>query len=696
MIFFKKLFAFILLAIVCCPGLSYAQDSESPTSVIVNGDNVEFFHDQEKVVAEGNVIVEYGTSTLKCDKLVVFTKTKDAFAEGNVRFDDGVQVAKGSSFFYNFDTKKGKLIDSDLKADPYFCVSPESERVGDKFILYDANLTTCNYDNPHYYLHAKRAEIIPNDNLRAWDVTFIAGKIPVMFLPFFSQDLDDKRYGFSVTPGHSKEWGEFLLTDWTFWLTDSIRAALRFDYRTLKGFAKGLDLESYSNDFGDSNLQYYAVREKLTGDGEVRPYFKDPDRYKIEYKHDWHIDDKTHLVAQMHKYSDANFLKNYFEEQYEKVSQPSSFALLSRSFSGATVSMLWQKQFNHFYSVTQRLPEVKVDVSKQKIFDTPFYFESGSSVTNFNTKTALTQEDEDVVRVDSYNQVSYPFKLAFINLEPFAGYRNTYYSKDKNGSEDLWRKTFYTGSSALTKFYRTYPEIKIDSYGLEIDKLRHIITPSFDYSYIHSPTLPSSRLTAFDSIDSIVRSHSISFSLENKLQTKREGINLDFLKFMTSIPYSFMNGEPGMEFGTLSLDLEAFPNSWLVLKSDASINIHRERYGVFDSFNFSTDFPWGDKGRVTTEYRYSRASPSKLITLTVEKYLNPKWRIRTYHRFELEATDYIEEQEYAIARDLHCWEVEFSLSNRKKKGVIFYLTFRCKAFPNLGTDISRGHQQPKT
>ncbi|MBL7130039.1 MAG: LPS-assembly protein LptD [Candidatus Omnitrophica bacterium] len=687
--------ALIVLIFINYFCICFAQDLKERIPIVVNGDKVEFFTELEKIVAEGNVVIEYGTVTLTCDRITVFTKTKDAFAEGNVQLEDEKGIIKGRNIFYNFDTQLGKIVEANIKTAPYYGVAPEVEKFPTKFILHNGDITTCNLDEPHYHFHAREIEIFPDEKIIAMGVTFIVGDVPIMYLPIFVQYLKDRKHGLSFTPGQSREWGTYLLSAYRFYLNDALRGILHFDWRESKGFGGGIDLELLSEDFGNGLFRYYRIHEHLRGRGEVQPFYKYPERYKMEYRHKWDISDIDQLTLEINDYSDTNFLTNYYYKQYEIESQPRSYLLYSHTYPSATLSLLLQKRFNHFYSETEKIPEIKLETFKQKIMDTPFYYQHESSITGLTSRTALTDQDEDTVRFDTYNQISYPFKLALFNLEPSVGTRYTYYSKDKNGKEDLFRYVFYSGCSLLTKFYRTFNDIKVNSFGLEIDKLRHIITPSLEYSYINEPTLPSERLTAFESIDSISKQNTVTLSLQNKLQTKRGGQSIDFLTFIVSSPYNFKLEGYGGRFGDLNFDLEILPNSWLKFWSDAAFDYRRRSFRTAD---FDIEFPLGDKGKIGSGYRYysDGTNVSRLFNFTFERQLNAKWKLRTYHRLEFTASKMIEEQEYTLSRDLHCWEVEFTVNAKKKKGVTFWLGFRCKAFPDMGFDVTKSHQQPKT
>ena len=57
--------------------------------------------------------------------------------------------------------------------------------------------------------------------------------------------------------------------------------------------------------------------------------------------------------------------------------------------------------------------------------------------------------------------------------------------------------------------------------GLDIHRLRHIITPSANYYYTHQPTISPDNLNQYDSIDAVDTENGVKLAIENKLQTKR-------------------------------------------------------------------------------------------------------------------------------------------------------------------------------
>ncbi|MFH1339221.1 MAG: putative LPS assembly protein LptD, partial [Candidatus Omnitrophota bacterium] len=118
----------------------------------------------------------------------------------------------------------------------------------------------------------------------------------------------------------------------------------------------------------------------------------------------------------------------------------------------------------------------------------------------------------------------------FVDVSPYLGLRETGYSRDKDGSPIAPRTTFYTGADMSTRFFRVFNVVS-DFLGMNINRLRHVITPRVQYSYVHEPTVSPSKLQTFDDIDSINGDNRFTLELENKLQTKREENPVDLAIF---------------------------------------------------------------------------------------------------------------------------------------------------------------------
>nr|MBC8499880.1 hypothetical protein [Candidatus Atribacteria bacterium] len=122
-----KILVLIFIWLIITTNRSFSEEKRIP--IIVNGDKVEFFAEGKQVIAEGNVVVEYEDTKLTCDKITVYNETKQGIAEGDViltypKIDEEgkkiITIIKGKKATYNFETKQGKLIDSEVESIPFY------------------------------------------------------------------------------------------------------------------------------------------------------------------------------------------------------------------------------------------------------------------------------------------------------------------------------------------------------------------------------------------------------------------------------------------------------------------------------------------------------------------------------------------------------------------------------------------------
>lgn len=688
-----------------------AKKLEEP--IVVNGDIVEYGAESQEVSATGNVEVIYKGSKLTCDKLVVNTQTKEGRAEGNARLDDENGVIVGDKILYNFQTKSGTIIDAGFRANPYFGKAQEVNKVSEnEFVARSGFASTCSYDNPHYRIQSREIRVFPGDKIQTRHNVFKIGGVPIFYLPWYNHSLKDPLMHVQVMPGKRKEWGGYVLTAWRYNLTDYMDGRIYLDYRQKLGFAEGFGMNYNTRVAGKGDLKFYYTEEHPDDLPASMP--QDYERYLVRLRHKWEIDPRTLLTAELYKVGDdrrkydslANFLKTYFYREFEKDSQPQSYVLLNHRFSYSSLDVLFLKRVNHWFDYVEKAPEIKYTMPNIRMGPTPFYFESQTMAASYNRKGTQVEpstDEIDVSRFDTYNKISLPFKLAFLTVTPYVADRFTLYDKEVEGNSLPDRTVFYSGASINTKFYRIY-NASSNFLGMDINGLRHIITPAVNYSYTHEPTVFWEKLKQIDSIDAITRGNVINLELANKLQTKRGNNSVDLLNciFKTSYANQPKYGEKrGSSFSDFLVDLELMPYSWLRIDADATFKHSGSRadagYNRFANVNYDVNFMFGKERSLGVGQRYER-SGSNEITGSLLWRLNPKWKVKIYERYNLRPTSELSgglrEQEYTISRDLHCWEMDVTYNIRKEEGHTLWCIFRLKAFPELEFGFDQSYNKP--
>ena len=158
------------------------------------------------------------------------------------------------------------------------------------------------------------------------------------------------------------------------------------------------------------------------------------------------------------------------------------------------------------------------------------------------------------------------------------------------------------------------------------------------------------------------------------------------------------------------MQLELTPYPWLYTLAKMNINT---KHCLPD--NVSVDFVAGkeDDRSIAFGYRYENAFDSNLavdpdtnsnklnyLTADATYRFNELWKARVYWRYNMDK-GYVDEQQYTISRDLHCWILEFTYDFRPYEdnatiaSQTFWISLRLKAFPRFPLGIGRAYSRTR-
>lgn len=685
-----------ILCLICgfvifmCMGVSSAQQEVLP--VEVNGDQVEFDIKERKVIASGNVLIMKGDAVLTCDRAEFYRDTEIAHAFGHVVLERGKERIEGENLVFNFKTMRGDFEEPLLTAPPLYGSGERIEKVGDKhFRIYNGYISTCDFDNPQSRIKAKTIDVYPGDVAVARNMVFKIGKVPVFCWPKYTEDLKDRSSIVRVTPGYKSDWGGFLLSRWRFDKSGDFKTFVHLDYRERKDLAWGIDNEYNTNFFGEGSIRTYYMKERDIGNDRIWGERTNPtverQRYKAEWRHRWEIDETTMAVAQFYKVSDNEFLKDYFEAEYERDQNPKSYFIITKGLPYGTLSARTDYRVNRFTSTVDRLPELSYTLPSLELFGSNFYWKNTTTLSSLWQKNASpTDSYAKTKRAHVDNEISYPAKVSFIEVRPFVGIRHTYYSRTKEEMmQDKIRGVFRSGIDLNTKFYRIY-EAETNALNLDINQLRHVITPSIAYEYQTDPTVQAYELDQYDSIDALNRGHKAVLSLENKLQTKRDGESVDLLRFILSTEFVFKQDyELPSSFNNIKVDLELTPYEWLGFYFDATQDPQQDDLveANFDLYVNDPDDVWYFR----IGERFHHQMDNQFETEVGWK-INPKWSVSFNQIYDFEVGKH-ERQEIALRRDLHSWLLDILFSDQKDDGQELLFVFTLKGFDDARLEAGR-------
>ncbi len=728
--------------------------SEEP--VEVRGDQVEYFDTFQKMVASGNVVATHRDVKLTCDQATIYMATKDAYLKGRVRLAQAGSLLKGEEVVYNFQTRKGTVLQAESEVDPWRSQGDRIQKISESAFQHrDGTLTTCDFEDPHSRLKAKEIRVFLDDRVVLKNAVMYVGKVPLLYLPSYTHPLDDKRPRVTIIPGKDKQWGLFLLTAWRLYLHENLQGRVHVDYRERLDLASGVDLK-YELPTGGKGLfrTYYTNQRALQREHAWSKFFNEDkdkpttevERFRFQLRHRWEIDPQTQATLEYNRAKDPTMVQDLFLREYERDQSTRTYFQLLKSAPWFGINFLVDKRVNRFETLVQQLPLIEFRTRPFKIpwlwapktsggllggggASPGWYYQSASDYTHSNVANKTNGTEASLLRFNTLQEIFHSSRLfRWLNLRPFASFRHTADSRGLTENAPQFRQAAAAGFDLSTKLSRLFL-LDSDLWGIEIHRLRHIITPTLAYKYQAKPTLSADRLLRSDGL---AKSNMLTAGLEHKLQTKRGvGKNLqtvDIARFLKSVSYDLEGaGGRGGRVGDLDLDMELLPTAWLRLESDAKIDPH---LGKFSTIN--ADLVAGPRGASATVgdldatqsvgrlgqrpwttglgWRYQRNTSSQLVWET-EFDLGKKWHVGVYQAFDVKRfvteTSPTEsrtvkkiydfpEVEYRLERDLHEWTVELVYNVRRAQGESVLLLFRLKAFPDMPLETQRSYHQPKS
>ncbi len=704
----------ILFILFLVPFAGFCEGETMP--VVIDGDEITYLQQEGKVAAKGNVEVKSKDTELFCQEIVYDANTNIARIKGDAKIVRGDSVLYGRDIIYDFTTHNAEMEDIRIQTPPFYGATTRGSKVEtEKYILKRGYMTTCDLDTPHYRLTAKKITVYPGDRVVAKHVVLRVGDLPLFYLPYMSQSLKDSSFAANVVPGQSDEWGTFILTRWRYTINRQHRGNIFTDWYNRRGLGLGITHKMENTDFGQGLFKYYGIQDNLYRieeryallDTYSRSERLEDDRYKAQFAYQWDSIPNLSITSEFNKFSDQYFMKDFFELEYEEDMSPLSYTLINYSFPGSSLSLLAQKRVNRFFSETEYLPQLEWNFYKKNIGQSKFYFESIDKLGNLNNTTANSGSGDDAVRFHSKNLLSYNDKIRWLRINPYIGATSNFYSRNAIGDDNLWQIGPELGMTLSAKMYKYFLQQKWSLFGEKIDEMRHIVAPEVTYSYALEPTLfNGDSVFSFDEDDSLSRGESVVFTLANKLQLRNKKRTWDFIYFSPAVTYS-INPEGGeSRFTTITSDFEIYPREGISLTTDTTYDVDIRRISIFNAdLTFSRKmkvFEAGeevekDRYSFTYGHRYSRQSSTQ-GTLGFSCQLTPKLQFSNYLRYEYNTGD-LQEQQYKIRADLHCWWMDIGLGRRRRdegsKDTAVWIAFTLKAFPDIGFEIDQTREGGK-
>jgi LPS-assembly protein len=745
----------LLLAGALCSRAQFGSFGDIPIEITSESTRME----NGLAIAEDNVYIRYGETAIYCDYAQYNPDTRDVYLSGNVRIYRDGRLFVAERALYNLETKILNMADFTGESLPFRFAGASLSTLGpNAYLVKDGVFTTSDSSKPDYTIRAKTVRIYPKDRIVFSNVSLWIGRVPIFWYPYLYQSLNQDQ-AFTFTPGYASTFGAYLFTQFSFPVGTEIEGRVRFDLYDLRGVGVGFDatwgrykrnaapiVNSATNLQGPTGPPPPEVKGEQNF-GRFLAYFIDdqapetntnalgrdtinPARYRITLQDRTYLAEDIYSTININKLSDRFFLEDFYPQQFSRDPNPDNMIAITKWDEDYTVTLLGRRQLNTLFDTDERSPELSLDVKREQLFKSNFFYDSTTSIGRYDQAFASDSgvPSYGAFRADTYHQISYPGTyFGWLSLVPHVGVDGTYYSASSptdsvlnnttglvsstpRDSGSLFRAAVTASLEASFKLSRAYEDVQ--SHMLGLDGLQHVIQPYMDASFVRvsikpedllqfdqynpSTELPPIDFPQFNTIDSLDNWSVIRVGIRNRLQTRRDDTTINWLELNTFLDINldhpnFGSLLPASDLGTFSNlynQLIFSPLPWVYWRLESQTPLDAQGYSEVNSnLNF---MPCKNVSLVVgNSYIYGNKefTDANLWNVTAYLRLNDHWGVSVSESYDF-AISTLESQTYQISRDLSSWVASLGvniLNNGGIQQVTVMLTFTVKDAPTIRT-----------
>ncbi|OWP63889.1 hypothetical protein CDA63_06665 [Hymenobacter amundsenii] len=196
-------------------------------------DSIRFEVQNKRAVLYDKADVDYGDMNLKADRITVDYSRDLVTAEGAADstgkmqgrplFKQGDATYQAGRIDYNLKSRRGRITDVITQQGEGY-IHAETIKKNDRNELFGVNgrYTTCNLEDPHFYIHATKMKVIPGEQIVTGPFNLVIGDIPTplgFLFGYFPTPKSNKRASGLIIPtyGQAADRGFFLRNGGYYW-----------------------------------------------------------------------------------------------------------------------------------------------------------------------------------------------------------------------------------------------------------------------------------------------------------------------------------------------------------------------------------------------------------------------------------------------------------------------------------------------
>lgn len=692
---------------------AYSQDEKEEKKLVpveIKADKLIYLPSPDITMAIGKVEITYKEMKIKADYVEMDNKEELLYAQGNIQLTAEGQDLKGEVLKYDIKNKEGVVYKAEGFSDPIYFYGNIIKTSKTKVDISDSSATTCNKDNPHYSLSARKLILYPEDKAVAKKISFQLWGHSLFTFPVYVISLKEKkRQPFSPQFGRNQYEGWFIKTTYSYYLNPYNYGLLYLDWMEKKGVGKGIEQKISLAHNGEASLRIYHLEETQTNQTNllVKGYYRQnfPKVLSIESNVDYG-NQTTYYLQEIETLSSSlklrkeeknwNFsltsqyrflggraqqkdlkVTGYHQHHFpqKKINNFITFDYLSNKFGNnkpnLELNTQWQldKQFPH--ASLRLFFQKRYDLDKDKYLQDRYY-------------SALDKSPEISLLLPSlkFKNKTYPLSLQYLYAKYKESPRNVKQEKQQfkvSFNPRPYHLSSVTSFSQNITLVQDFYQNEDAKYQLNINsRLNNQHTKYFSTSLSHN----------FQE----ARGHS-PFMFDrgggfNNMQTNLLWNYQNRYIFSMNTGYDFLTKLYQYLIAKMDINQDSFLKLSLTAQYDlnkdkpldlaSTLRINKNKFS--QTLNACYDM---DRGRL------------KIVDLQINSKPHHFWQIEYKGAYDALRRRYTY-NDFLITRDLHCWEARLSYRQAVKE---VFLEFYIKAFPTekvkLGVD-ERGMQYQTT
>lgn len=463
--------------------------------VVLRAETLEFFQQENRLIATGQVVIESGNAKMYADQVEVNTESGIGMATGQVRFLTPQDDVQASRLDFNLSAERGLLYDAvGVVAGGYHITGERIERLGPKTInVQRGSVTTCSQETPDWAFRSHEARIGVGNYVTLKHPSFWIKGVPVFYVPYFIFPIKDQRTTGFLPPqaGYSSTDGAMAKTEFFWAINDWMDATAGLEVLSNRGIKPEANFRYAIDPLSDGLVQGAYIQDEDTGDTLWRVLLQQRQEFG------WGLRGLTQIDLRSDLDIERRFSRDLRQESQVRTV---SLGALTKRFPN-TVLTVAGASFDGIpeSGSTQQfrpLPALYADQLSTPLLG-PIFFAMEASYARLSATDVV--DGTAVQRLDLFPQLRLPLAVApWLHLTLSGGFRETLYDRRISDTSSTSRELpdFRAHLQGPT-FRRRFP--LVDRVAGQTGAFLHVIATRLDYRYV--PRVDQGDLPAFEALD---------------------------------------------------------------------------------------------------------------------------------------------------------------------------------------------------